>query len=175
MNYIETPRLILRDWTEEDFLPFSQLNSDEHVMKYFLKTLSEEELREGFDKIRQHFQENGYGLYAVESKKQKSFIGFTGFQKINFDADFTPGIEIAWRLMFDKWGKGYATEAALACLEYAKANLDFKEVYSFTTIWNSMSENIMQKIGMEKAKEFNHPLVPEDHLLSKHVLYKIEL
>ncbi len=172
MKYIETPRLILRSWTEEDLLPFVQLNSDENVMKYFAKSLSENESREMFNRIQTHFEENGYGLYAVETKKHKAFIGFTGFQKIPFETDFTPGIEIGWRLMFDKWGKGYATEAASACLRYAGERLEFKEVYSFTTIWNKMSENVMQKIGMEKVKEFNHPLLAENHLLSKHVLYK---
>ncbi|NDV47239.1 N-acetyltransferase [Paludibacter sp. 221] len=175
MDYIETPRLILRDWREDDFPAFAKMNSDENVMKYFPKTLMEEESREMFNQIQNHFEKYGYSAYAIESKKHKTVIGFAGFHNIDFDADFTPGVEILWRLQFDKWGKGYATEAASACLRYAKVRLDFKEVYSYTTIWNKMSENVMQKIGMNKISEFNHPLLPEGHLLSKHVLYKINL
>lgn len=172
---METPRLILRDWKEEDLIPFTLLNKDEHVMKYFPKTLSEEETRALYDRIQRHFKDNGFGLYAIETKKRNEFIGFTGFQRISFEADFTPGVEIGWRLKFDKWGKGYATEASSACLRYANEQLDFKEVYSFTSIWNSMSEHVMQKLDMQKVKEFDHPLLPPDHFLCRHVLYKINL
>ncbi len=175
MNYIETPRLILRDWKEEDLQPFIEMNQDENVMKYFPQTLSAEDTRLLFDRINRHFKDYGFGLYAVESKKKGEFIGFTGMQQIPFEADFTPGIEIGWRLKFDKWGKGYATEAASACLDYAKKRLGLHEIYAFTSRWNAISEHIMQKLEMTKIKEFNHPLLPEEHFLCRHVLYRKDL
>ena len=93
---------------------------------------------------------------------------------VTFDVDFAPAIEIGWRLIPEVWNKGYATEAALACLEYAKTVLKLKELYSFTSLPNKRSERVMQKIGMVKTKEFDHPLVESGHPLLRHVLYKIE-
>ena len=75
----------------------------------------------------------------------------------------------------DYRGKGYATEAASACLDYASDNLPFKTVYSFTAIPNKRSERVMQKIGMHFEKEFDHPLVEQGHWLCRHILYKIEI
>lgn len=174
-KYIETPRLILREWCEADILPFYQMNSDERVMEYFLHSLSEEESRSFYDRIQEEFSARGYGLYAVERKEDQRFIGYTGFHQVSFDVDFAPCVEIGWRLMSDVWGVGYACEAAACCLEYAKESLDFDEVVSFTALLNLRSERVMQKIDMQRIKEFDHPLVSPDHPLYRHVLYKIVL
>lgn len=174
MIYMETPRLVLRDWREEDLPAFTEMSRDENVMKYFPQTLTEEETHALYERIRMHFSEHGFGLYALETKKYGEFIGFTGLQHIPFEADFTPGVEIGWRLRFDKWGKGYATEAARACLQYAHERLDLNEVYAFTSIWNAMSEHVMIKLDMMRVKEFDHPLLA-NHFLTRHVLYKKEL
>lgn len=170
--HIETPRLILRDWKEEDIQPFARMNADGRVMEYFLKTLTDEESLSLYDRIREEFTACGFGLYAVECKENRHFIGFTGLHHFDFDVDFAPSIEIGWRLAPEAWGKGYATEAASACLEYARDILKLKEIYSFTSLPNKRSERVMQKIGMKKVKEFNHPLVDPSHPLYKHVLYK---
>jgi len=173
MIYIETPRLILRDWKEEDLEHFRKLNSDEEVMKYFPKTLSEEETDSFYNAINKEFKDYNYGLYAVEVKATKEFIGFIGFHRATFEADFTPCVEIGWRLKKDAWGKGYATEGAKACLEYGFTNLNFKEVYSFTAKINRPSQNVMKKIGMHFVKEFNHPKIERNSNLCRHVLYVI--
>lgn len=175
MTYIETSRLLLRDWQEEDIRPFTNMNSDLHVMKYFLKSLTEKETLDFYDRIQNEFCQYGYGLYAVEKKEDGSFIGYTGFHKFSFDVDFAPGVEIGWRIRYEDWNKGYATEAAKACLSYAKEHLPLNTVWSFTSLSNKSSERVMQKIGMEKIKEFPHPLIPENHLLKEHILYKILL
>lgn len=103
------------------------------------------------------------------------FMGYTGLHQITFDVDFAPGIEIGWRLAHEYWGRGYAPEAATACLEYARKSLDIKELFSFTSLPNQRSERVMQKIGMERVREFGHPLVPAEHPLHRHVLYHIDL
>ena len=95
--------------------------------------------------------------------------------QITFDVDFAPGIEIGWRLAHEYWGRGYAPEAATACLEYARESLDIKELFSFTSLPNQRSERVMQKIGMERVREFGHPLVPAEYPLHRHVLYHIDL
>lgn len=174
MIYIETPRLILRDWQEEDLGHFRELNSDEKVMQYFSKILSKQETDAFYDAINKEFKDYNFGLYAVEAKENKDFIGFIGFHRATFAADFTPCIEIGWRLKKDAWGKGYATEGAKACLEYGFKKLNFKEVYSFTAKINKPSENVMKKIGMSYIKDFNHPKVEPDSNLYRHVLYMIK-
>nr|WP_302829653.1 GNAT family N-acetyltransferase [uncultured Bacteroides sp.] len=175
MIYIETPRLLLRDWEEKDLKPFSDMNKDSLVMEFFLKKLTEDESLDFYDRIRNEFLQCGYGLYAVELKEDRSFMGYTGFHNITFEVDFAPAVEIGWRLRQEYWNKGYATEAAKACLDYAEKHLPFTTVYSFTSLPNIRSERVMQKIGMKKIKEFPHPSVPDGHPLKEHVLYGIDL
>ena len=174
-KYIETPRLILRDWKEEDIPVFARLNSDDRVMEFFLNKLSYQETLDFYNRIRKEFASRGYGLYAVEKKEDHTFIGYVGLHDVTFDVDFAPAVEIGWRLAPEAWNQGYATEAASACLEYAKTTLGLEELYSFTSLPNKRSERVMQKIGMVKDKEFNHPLVSPDHPLYRHILYKITL
>ncbi|KZE63846.1 GNAT family acetyltransferase [Fictibacillus phosphorivorans] len=173
MIYLETSRLQLRDWKEADLEPFRRLNADEDVMKYFPKTLSTEETNVFYKSILSEFIECGFGLYAVEVKENKEFIGFIGFHRATFDSDFTPCIEIGWRLKKEAWGKGYATEGATACLQYGFNELGFSDVYSFTADVNKPSKNVMIKIGMNFIKTFNHPKVKKDSHLNKHVLFHI--
>ncbi|MDR1180456.1 MAG: GNAT family N-acetyltransferase [Bacteroidales bacterium] len=172
---IETPRLVLRDWKEDDILPFAAMNSNPTVMKYFLKSLNEKESLDFYNRIQDEFFGYGCGLYAVEKKETGEFIGYAGFQNITVDVDFTSGIEIGWRLKHEEWNHGLATEAAKACLSYAKGHLSFQTIWSFTSVINKSSEKVMQKIGMEKIREFPHPAIPENHPLKQHVLYKMNL
>lgn len=173
MIYLETSRLLLRDWEEADLEPFSRLNADEQVMRYFPKTLSPEETHGFYQSIVAEFKECGFGLYAVEVKERKEFIGFIGFHRPTFESDFTPCVEIGWRLKKEAWGKGYATEGATACLQLGFNQLGFDEVYSFTATINTPSQNVMTKIGMSYLKLFDHPRVEKDSPLCKHVLYHV--
>lgn len=174
-QYIETPRLILRSWKDEDMVEFARLNSDERVMEYFLKKLSYNETIDFYNHIQTEFEAYGFGLYAVEEKQNNVFIGYVGLHNITFDVDFAPAVEIGWRLLPESWNQGYATEAALACLDYAAAELQLNEICAFTSLLNKASERVMQKIGMKRIKEFNHPLVEPTNRLYRHVLYKIQL
>jgi ribosomal-protein-alanine N-acetyltransferase len=171
--YFETERLYFRDWKETDKPIFAQMNADPNVMKYFVKTLDTQKSNEFVNRIGKQINEKGYGLWAVELKAEKQFIGFIGFNYTDFKSDFTPCIEIGWRLHNDYWLKGYATEGAKGCLNYGFNIIDLNEAYSFTTVSNKGSEKVMQKIGMKKIKEFNHPNIATSHALCKHVLYRI--
>lgn len=175
MVYFETQRLVFRDWKEQDLNEFRIMNKDSRVMKYFAKTLTEEETDGFYNRIQEEFKNYGYGLYAVETKHNKEFIGFIGFHWANFVSQFTPCIEIGWRLKYDAWGNGYATEGAKACLKYGLEILKFNKVYSFTSKINLPSENVMKKIGMVKVMEFEHPNIMEGSPLRQHLLYSIDL
>lgn len=173
MVYLETSRLRLRDWKETDLVPFGRLNADEQVMRYFPKTLSTEETHRFYQSIIAELKECGFGLYAVEAKENKEFIGFIGFHRATFKSDFTPCMEIGWRLKKEAWGKGYATEGAAACLQYGFNHLGFDDIYSFTADVNTPSKNVMIKIGMSFVKMFHHPNVDKDSPLNKHILFQI--
>ncbi|WP_424525601.1 GNAT family N-acetyltransferase [Spiroplasma endosymbiont of Glossina fuscipes fuscipes] len=167
MILFETPRLIIRMWKPTDLSAFQLLNADQMVMKYFSKVLSVAETTDFYVKIQTNFKTNGYGLYVVEAKSRHEFLGFCGFNNVTFPADFTPCVEIGWRLKQSVWGQGFATEAAQGCLNYAKNNLPFRTIYSFTSVFNHQSENVMKKLGMQKVQEFYHPnLVKTNWLLS---------
>lgn len=131
MIYAETERLILRSWKPEDLSLFADMNKDNRVMRYFLATLSEGETEAFFNRIQDEFNRKGWGLYAVELKSTGDFIGYVVLHEIGFDAGFTPGIEIGWRLAADYHNQGYATEAAKAVLKLAKG-LRIDCLYSFT-------------------------------------------
>ena len=81
-TYMETPRLILRDWKEEDIPVFAGLNSNDQVMEFFLKKLSYQETLDFYNRIRKEFASRGYGLYAVEKKENHAFIGYVGLHDI---------------------------------------------------------------------------------------------
>ena len=172
---IETERLILRPWREDDIPPFAEMNSDEEVMEYLPKCLSLEETVQFYNRIVAEHSTFGNGLYAVETKSDGSFIGYVGFHHFDFEEEFSPGVEIGWRLAGKHWNKGYATEAAKACIDYARRHRLFNEIYSFTTVCNSRSKRVMQKIGMNQVGFFSHPSLPRGHRLKPHVLYKLEL
>lgn len=171
MIYFETQRLIFRDWKEQDLKEFRIMNKDLMVMKYFAKTLTDQETDLFYRRIQDEFNDFGYGLYAVETKYNNEFIGFIGFHRATFNATFTPCIEIGWRLKYEAWGNGYATEGAKACLKYGFDILGFDKVYSFTSKVNLQSQNVMKKIGMKKVMEFKHPNIIENSSLCEHVLY----
>ncbi|MGV8906998.1 MAG: GNAT family N-acetyltransferase [Acetobacterium sp.] len=171
MIYFETPRLIFRDWHDQDLIELIRMNKDVKAMEYFPGILTEQETTEFYQRIQAEFSSLGFGLYAVETKSTGNFIGFMGFHQATFKADFTPCIEIGWRLKVEFWGNGYATEGAKACMDYGFKNLNLDSIYSFTAKINERSENVMKKIGMIKIKEFMHPNVAADSPLEKHVLY----
>ena len=173
MIYFESPRLVFRDWKEEDLDVFRKMNSDSQVMEYFRNTLSYAETDSFHQKIQDEFKEYEYGLYAVEIKDANEFIGFIGFHWAMIQLDFAPFLEIGWRLKKEAWGKGYATEGAKECLSHGFNCLGFSAVYSFTSKVNTRSENVMKKIGMVQKMEFNHPQIDLSSILCKHVLYHI--
>ena len=170
----ESERLGFRRWKTSDHAPFAALNANPDVMEFFPKTLSRTESDALIERIEAHFEEKGYGLWAVERKEDGEFIGFIGLLDVNFDIGIDGATEIGWRLDQEFWKKGYATEGANACLGYAYHELGKKEIYSFTSAVNAPSETVMKRIGMEKMGEFDHPRVPEGSPLKRHVLYRIK-
>ncbi|MGZ3653364.1 MAG: GNAT family N-acetyltransferase [Bdellovibrionota bacterium] len=171
---IETARLLLRRWREEDLEPFARLNADPRVMEFFPSTMTLEQSAMLMARIENEFGKKGYDVWACEEKVSGKFIGFTGLTIPWFEAAFTPCVEIGWRLAYEFWGKGYAPEAAAAALKFGFRELGLAEIVSFTARVNLRSIRVMEKIGMEAvpANDFEHPRVAEGHLLRPHVFYR---
>jgi RimJ/RimL family protein N-acetyltransferase len=173
---LRTARLYLRLWRDDDLTTFAALNADPRVMEFFPKHLDRAESDALAARIRTAIAERGFGLWAVEVPVVAPFIGFVGLSVPRFEAPFTPCVEIGWRLARERWGCGYATEAAQAVLEFGFEQLGLREIVSFTVPANSRSRSVMERIGMTHCPEddFDHPLLPQGHPLSRHVLYRIK-
>jgi RimJ/RimL family protein N-acetyltransferase len=151
------------------------MNADPRVMEHFPALLSQEESDARLARIDAHFEEHGFGLWAVEVVRDAPFAGLIGLAVPRFEAAFTPCVEIGWRLAAEHWGHGYATEGARAALAFGFEALGLQEVLSFTVPANVRSRRVMEKLGMTHCpdEDFDHPLVPEGHRLRRHVLYRI--
>jgi len=167
---LTTERLVLRRWRTGDRQPFAALNADARVMEYFPRVLSQEESDALANRIGEHFDRHGFGLWAVEIPGVVDFAGFVGLAIPRFVAPFTPCVEIGWRLATGCWGHGYATEAARAALAFGFVELGLREIVSFTVPQNLRSRRVMEKIGMtyDPAGDFDHPAVG-----TRHVLYRV--
>jgi ribosomal-protein-alanine N-acetyltransferase len=144
-------------------------------MEFMPAPLSREESDRFVNRIESHFRQYGFGLYAAELDESGCFIGYVGLAVPSFSAHFTPCVEIGWRLSADHWGQGLATEGARAVLSHAFGTLGLDEVVSFTVPANVRSRRVMEKLGMahDPSDDFCHPNLPEDHPLSRHVLYRL--
>lgn len=175
--FIETDRLIIRQWLDSDRSTFRELNGDPENMEFFPFTFNNEQSDEFIDKTIDYIDHHGFGLFAVEIKETSEFIGFIGLMRPTFQAHFTPCTEIGWRLHKRFWGHGYATEAASHVLDFAFHTLKLEEVVSFTSTFNLPSIKVMQRIGMvhDPNGDFDHPRVENGHKLKRHVLYRKRL
>ncbi len=144
-------------------------------MEFFPNLLTREQSDRAIERIEAGFARHGFGLCAVELQSDQSFLGFIGLSVPNFQASFTPCVEIGWRLASHAWGKGFATEGAQAMAAYAFNSLKLDSLVSFTAERNMRSRRVMEKLGMtfDPADAFDHPILPEGHLLRRHVLYRL--
>jgi RimJ/RimL family protein N-acetyltransferase len=170
---VRTARLLLRDWREEDRAPFAALNADPVVMEHFPTPLARRDSDAAVDRFRAGWREHGYGLWAAERRDTGAFVGFVGLGAVTFEAAFTPAVEVGWRLAREHWGVGLATEGARASLRYAFEVVGLPAVVSFTAVGNRRSRAVMERLGMRRVGEFEHPGVPPGHTVRPHVLYRL--
>jgi len=172
---LSSERVCLRRWRDEDRDAFAALNADARVMEFFPSPLGQADSDAMVDGIEHHFNEHGFGLWAVEVPGVASFIGFAGLSVKRFPAPFTPCVEVGWRLASAYWGRGYATEAARLALDYGFGALALAEIVSYTSATNQRSRALMERLGMRRdpADDFDHPAIPENHPLRRHVLYRL--
>ncbi len=172
---LETDRLILRTWSEDDLIPMLYINQDPKVCEFLPGLGNLLTTQAMLDRFINHFNAFQFSIYAVELKKTSEMIGFLGLIPPSFESHFTPAIEIGWRLASQHWNNGYATEGAKTVLHYAFTQLNLDEIVSFTVINNLASRRVMQKIGLHHnpQDDFDHPMLEQDSPLKPHVLYRL--
>lgn len=176
VHELRTGRLWLRAWRDEDLAPFAAMNADPEVMRYFPGLMSREESDAMAGRIRSRMEAEGHGFWAVEAPGVADFVGFVGISRVAYEIPgITPCVEIGWRLAVPFWGRGYATEAARASLEFGFGTLDAEEIVAFTATGNRRSQAVMTRLGMTRdlQGDFEHPRVPVGHPIRPHVLYRL--
>ncbi len=171
---LRTPRLLLREWRDEDLAPFTALSADPVAMRY-LPRLDAHAARQWVDLARRHWQTEGFGQWVVELPGFAPFIGVVGLNRVRWMLPFTPAVEAAWRLARPCWGQGYAQEAARAAIEDGFLRLGLDEIVAYTVPANTASWRVMERLGMTRdpAEDFDHPSRPEGHPHRRHILYRL--
>lgn len=171
---LRTERLILRPWTVADRAPFAAMNADPEVRRFFPSLQTRAESDASADFLASQFERTPYGPWAVEVPGKVAFAGFVGLWQPPPDVRPHGPVEIGWRLARDCWGKGYATEAARAALDFVFREQFLDAVVAFVVPANIASRSLMDRIGLreDSAAAFDHPRVPEGHALRRHLLYR---
>ena len=166
---------MLRPFTDVDRAPFFELNTHPLVVDLLGSSSSRAESDAMVDRFSAEMTHEGWGFWAVEVAGGAPFIGMVGLHRMSPVMPIAPGVEIGWRLHPDHWSHGYATEAAKASLDYGFGQGGLSEIVAFTTNVNARSQAVMERIGMvrDPAGDFDHPLLPDDSPLQRHVLYRI--
>lgn len=169
---LRTPRLLLREWRDEDAAAFAAMSDDPGLTEFLLPPSPD-----WVERARRHWDEHSFGQFVVELPGDTSFIGTIGLDHLRWTVPFAPAVEIAWRVARPYWGRGYATEAARAALEDGFYRLGFDEIVAFTVVENRRSRGVMERLGMTRdpAEDFDHPRLAGEpnHPMRRHVLYRM--
>ena len=171
---IETERLILRDWREEDIEPFFRHTNTPAVMRWLGGVLTEAAIEKTIRERLMRWQvERGFTFWAVERKSDGALLGFCGIKIADTPGEPVEGLhEVGWRLREDAWGQGYAKEAAIASLDFAFETLGAERVIAITFPGNVASWGLMERLGMTRRAEldFDDPRFPD---LNPTIVYDI--
>jgi RimJ/RimL family protein N-acetyltransferase len=172
---LETQRLILRDWREDDLDALHALCSDPKVMATIGPLQDRETARAGLGRLMARTARAGHTFWALERKADERMIGFCGVARGTVP-QIENEIEIGWRLASDCWGQSYAREAAEASLGWFAANRPGQPICAITSVGNVRSRGLMGRLAMRHvpSMDFEHPDVPEGSPLRPHVTYWLD-
>jgi ribosomal-protein-alanine N-acetyltransferase len=171
---LRTPRLLLREWRDDDRGPFAAISADPAITAWLPGQANHTASDAWIDGMRRLQDEHGLGYWAVELPGEASLIGAIGMSRAR-NLPFAPAVEIGWRLARAYWGRGYATEAARAVIDDGFGRLGLAEIVAFTAPANRASRRVMERLGMTRdpAEDFDHPRRPDGDPLRRHVLYRL--
>ena len=169
---IETERLILRAFRDEDRAPFAAINADPRVGDWLGGPIAREQCDALVDRINAQIAADGFGFWAAERKADSRVVGMIGIRR-NVSAPAPIAIEVGWRLAVDAQGAGLATEGAKAALDWGFANVDADEILAWTAATNVRSQAVTRRLGMrhDPARDFDHTGLPDGHPLRQHVVF----
>jgi RimJ/RimL family protein N-acetyltransferase len=155
MVTLTTSRLSLRRWREDDVPAMAAINADPEVMRWIGAgtPIEENATAAGTARSEQHWKTHGFGLFAVEIRATGQLAGFTGLNTPYLLPEVLPAVEIGWRLGRQFWGRGIATEAARAALDFGFTDRGLDRIVSIHKVGNDTSGRIMQKLGMQLDRE----------------------
>ena len=144
--------MLLRPWRDENLAAFAEMSADPILMEYLLPLSQRGLSAEAWvARARAHWDKHGFGQWVVEPPDTFIFIGVVGLGVVSYEAAFTPAVEVAWRLGRPYWGRGDATEAARAALDYGFCQLGLTEIV-VTVSANQPSRRVMERLGMTRAR-----------------------
>ncbi|WP_308164267.1 GNAT family N-acetyltransferase [Nonomuraea sediminis] len=154
-----TERLRLRMWRDDDLEPLAAMDADPEVMRYIAdgSPRPREQAAGTLVRLRQGWQDRGFGLFAVEVRETGQFAGWAGLAVPEFLPEVMPAVEIGWRLGREHWGRGYATEAAREVLAFGFGKLALEEIVSIAHVDNHASLRVMAKLGMRPTSRTTVP------------------
>jgi RimJ/RimL family protein N-acetyltransferase len=172
---LETERLILREWRDEDRAPFHEMSRDPRVMATLGPVMSRDESDALIDRIQARHEAHGHSFWALERKDDAVFLGWCGIVLAIDGLPITGLPEIGWRLAHHAWGQGYAREAAFASLDWGFGVQNMERVWAITSVGNTASWGLMERLGMVRHHDmdFDHPFVADDSPLKQHITYSI--
>ncbi len=149
---LETERLYLREFVEEDKEEFAKILLDKEAMQHFNHEFTEDNVTGWINYCIENYRKIGHSFWAVIRKSDDRFLGDCGITIQTIDGEELP--EVGYHFNREFWGNGYAPEAAKACVEYGFDKLKFPALYSYMTESNIPSQKVAIKAGMEQFKKF---------------------
>ena len=149
---LETERLYMREMGQSDYKELCKILQDKEVMYAYEHAFNDQEVQEWLDKQIKRYNDYGFGLWAVILKATDEMIGQCGLTMQDWEGSQV--IEVGYLFQKAFWHCGYATEAAVACKEYAFNELKAKEVFSIIRDTNTASQNVAKRNGMTLKDEF---------------------
>lgn len=152
---IETERLLLRQYTMEDFDALYDMMSDSETMRHYPAPFDVDRTKKWISWNMDNYEKYGFGLWAIVLKRTKEFIGDCGITLQNIDGEMLP--EIGYHIYKKYWRQGFAKEAARAVRDWGFQNTPYDTVYSYMKHTNVASCSTAIAIGMRKIKEYTDP------------------
>lgn len=142
-----TPRLLLRPWDQADVPTMAAIYADPKVGEWVGGVIGIGETESRIQASARHWQERGFGVWAVEEQASGRLVGRTGFTHWDEWTASPHDAEIGWTFSSAVWGRGYATEAASAALSWARRRSDLRQIISIAVPHNRRSRRVMEKLG----------------------------
>ncbi|MGH3784787.1 MAG: GNAT family N-acetyltransferase [Pseudonocardiaceae bacterium] len=163
VDELRTQRLLLRRWRADDEPAMARVNGDPEVGRYLNRPVDEDAVAAFFGQMVGHWETHGFGPWALESLEsghEGCFLGFAGLAYVPpFLAAAGSAPELGWRLDPAEWGRGLATEAAIAARDDAFGRLALPEIVSIIHPENQRSQRVATKLGMRRQRQIENPVI----------------